>query len=127
MYVRGLQEAYLLILVVRLLDRADDGPREGERREHEDPRREVLVQERGRDGVHAERACGPRGLQGFVHAGVPRELEGVVCERGHDPVCERLVARVREVVCAHEEATTSACLSMYPTGNESKRGDSQKK
>ena len=116
----------LLVIIVRLLDRPQHEIRERERHEEHDPRREVLVQERGRDRVHAERACGARGLQGFVHACVPCELEGVVRECGHDPVCERLVARVREVVCVHIPPSASI-VRIDQAARVAREGDVQKK
>ena len=99
---------HLLVLVVGLLDRAHDDPRDRERDEDHDPRREMLVEEGRRDGVHAARARGTGGLESVVETGVASEGEGVVRERGHDPVRERLVARVGEVVCMRAY-TQSAC------------------
>ena len=89
----------LLVLVVRLLDRAEDEEREWEGEEHHAPAREVLVQQWREHRVHAEGARAACTLHSLVQTGVPGEREGVVGERAHDPVREGLVACVAEVVC----------------------------
>ena len=90
----------LLVLVVGLLDRADDKEGEREGHKHHDPAGEELVEVRRRDGVHPERARRARGLQRLVEPRAARERERVVRQGRQDPVDERLVAREREEVCS---------------------------
>lgn len=68
----------------------------------------MLVQERRRDSVHAERPRIARRLDRLVKARVPRKLEGVVRDRAHDPVRKGLVCRVAKVDCGGGSAGVRA-------------------
>lgn len=110
---------HVLLVVVRLFDRADDEEGGDEGEEYHAPRSKldvhhgyvlmlklwkkkrtyVLVEVRRSDTVHAKGSCTTGALHGLVQTGETGECEGVVGQRRHDPVHEGLVACIAEVVC----------------------------
>ena len=67
-----------LLGIRRILDPPNYNTSKWERDHHHEPAREHLAQKRRRGGIHAERPCPARRLDGIVKAGEAREGERIV-------------------------------------------------
>jgi hypothetical protein len=106
--------------VRRVLDAPNDDAGERERHEHQAPACQILIQERRRGSVHPERARAARGLYCLVEAREAREGERVVRYGAHDPIRERLVARVAEKDCRTLSSVLWHCRSREHTHRKSR-------